>query len=317
MAKVLITPRSLTRAGHPSFELLDKAGYEVVYCTPGQQPDEGELIRLLPGCIGYLAGVEKVSARALEAADILRVISRNGSGTDNIDAEAARRKGITICKTEGANAKGVAELAIGLMYALARSIAFHDGRLKSESWERRKGFELEGRTLGMIGCGRIGEETAMRALGIGMNVLAYRRKPDKGFAPGKEFRWASLDEVIEQADVLSLHRPANPDGSPVVTAELLGRMKKGALLINTARGSLIDDRAVLAALEQGRLAGAATDVYDKEPPQDYSLARHERVIATPHIGAFTEESVERATVAAVENIIQTLKAGAAAEDAQQ
>jgi D-3-phosphoglycerate dehydrogenase len=107
--------------------------------------------------------------------------------------------------------------------------------------------------------------------------------------------------------VLSLHRPANSDGTPVVTAEVLGRMKKGALLINTARGSLVDDRAVLAALEEGRLAGVATDVYEKEPPADYALARHQRVIATPHIGAFTEESVERATVAAVENIIETLR----------
>jgi D-3-phosphoglycerate dehydrogenase len=307
MAKVLITPRSLTKAGHPSFEQLKKAGYEVVYCTPGQQPDEAELVRLLPGCIGYLAGVEKVSARALEAADILEVISRNGSGTDNIDAEAAKRKGITICKTEGANAKGVAELTIGLMYALARSIPFHDAKLKFQTWERRKGFELEGRTLGMIGCGQIGEETAVRALGIGMKVLAYRRNPDKAFAPSEKFRWASLEEVIGQSDVLSLHRPANSDGSPVVTAELLGRMKKGSLLINTARGSLLDDKAVLAALDQGHLAGVATDVYEKEPPEDYSLAQHGRVIATPHIGAFTDESVERATVAAVENIIETLK----------
>ncbi|MBN1838038.1 MAG: phosphoglycerate dehydrogenase [Spirochaetales bacterium] len=307
MPKVLITPRSLTKAGHPSFELLEKAGYEVVYCTPGQQPDEAELVGLLPGCIGYLAGVERVSARALEAADILEVISRNGSGTDNIDAEAAKRKGITICKTEGANAKGVAELTIGLIYALARALPYHDGKLKARSWERRKGIELEGRTLGMIGCGQIGEETARRALGIGMKVLAYRRHPNRSFAPSKDFRWASLDEVIEGADVLSLHRPANPDGSPVVTAALLKRLKKGALLINTARGSLLDDRAVLAALEEGRLAGVATDVYDKEPPEDWSLARHERVIATPHIGAFTEESVERATVAAVENIIETLK----------
>ena len=307
MAKVLITPRSLTRAGHPSFELLKQAGYEVVYCTPGQQPDEAELIRLLPGCIGYLAGVEKVTAGALEAADILKVISRNGSGTDNVDAEAAKRKGITICKTEGANAKGVAELTIGLIYALARSLAFHDARLKTQTWERRKGIELEGRTLGMIGCGQIGEETAVRALGIGMKVLAYRRNPDKGFAPGQDFRWASLDEVIEQSDVLSLHRPANADGSPVVTAALLKRMKKGALLVNTARGSLLDDKAVLAALDEGRLAGVATDVYEKEPPADWSLAGHDRVIATPHIGAFTDESVERATVAAVQNIIDTLK----------
>ena len=307
MAKILITPRSLTRSGHPSLRLLEQAGYQVVYCTPGQQPDETELVRLLPGCLGYLAGVEKVSARALEAADVLKVISRNGSGVDNIDIEAAQRRGIRICRSDGANAKGVAELTIALMFALARSIGFHDAGLKSETWERRKGFELEGRILGLIGCGRIGEETALRALGIGMKVLAYRRNPDTGFSPSRDFRWASRKEVVEQADVLSLHRPANPDGSPLVSAELLARMKKGALLINTARGSLIDDRAVLAALADGSLAGVATDVYEREPPEDYALVKHERVIATPHIGAFTQESVERATVAAVENIIATLK----------
>jgi D-3-phosphoglycerate dehydrogenase len=306
MAKVLVTPRSLTRSGHPSLDLLRQAGHEVVFCTPGRQPTEDELVGLLPGCIGYLAGVEKVSAKALEAADILKVISRNGSGVDNIDLQAARARGIAVCAAEGANAKGVAELTIALMYALARAVALHDRRLKEQAWERWRGFELEGRTLGLIGCGRIGEETAKRALGIGMNVLAYRRNPDKDFAPSDRFRWAPLEEVIGEADVISLHRPASPDGSAIITEEVLTRMKSGALLINTARGSLIDDRAVLAALEEGRLAGVATDVWEQEPPEEYSLARHERVIATPHIGAYTEESVERATVAAVRNIIDTL-----------
>jgi D-3-phosphoglycerate dehydrogenase len=307
MAKVLVTPRSLTRSGHPALKLLEQEGHEVLFCTPGQQPGEAELIRLLPGCAGYLAGVEKVSAAAIDAAGELKVISRNGSGVDNIDLEAAARRGITVCRTEGANAKGVAELTIGLMYALARSLHSHDAGMKARQWERRRGFELEGRTLGLIGCGQIGEETAVRALGIGMNVLAYRRNPDPGFSPARNFRWATLEEVIGQSDVISLHRPANPDGSPFITAELIGRMKKGVLLVNTARGSLLDDRAVLAALEEGRIAGVATDVYEREPPAQWELARHERVIATPHIGAFTQESVERATVAAVENIITALK----------
>jgi phosphoglycerate dehydrogenase-like enzyme len=307
MSKVLITPRSLTRDGHPSLDLLKDAGYEVVFATPGKQPDEAELIELLPGCVGYLAGVEKISAKALDAASALKVISRNGSGIDNIDLEAAKGHGITICKTEGANAKGVAELTIALMFSLARFIPFHDEKMKTKTWERRKGLELENRTLGLIGCGQIGTETAVRALGLGMEVVAYRRHPDRSFAPSERFSWVQLDELLSRSDVVSLHWPANPDGTPVVTAQLIGRMKKGVLLINTARASLIDEKAVLDALEGGTIAGVATDVYAKEPPEDYTLVNHDRVIATPHLGGYTEESVDRATTEAVHNIIGTLK----------
>jgi D-3-phosphoglycerate dehydrogenase len=307
MDKILITPRSLTRDGHPSLDLLKEAGYGLVFSTPGKQPDESELTGLLPGCVGYLAGVETISAKALEAAADLKVISRNGSGIDNIDLPAAKRLGIAIRKTEGANAKGVAELTIGLIFALARFIPFHDEKMKTRTWERRKGLEIEGRTLGLIGCGQIGQETAVRALGLGMGVVAYRRHPDRSFAPSDRFRWVQLDELLERSEVISLHRPANSDGSPVVTGELLGRMKSGVLLINTARASLLEEKAVLDALNRGTLAGVATDVYVKEPPEDYTLISHDRVIATPHLGGFTEESVDRATTEAVRNIIETLK----------
>jgi phosphoglycerate dehydrogenase-like enzyme len=307
MNKVLISPRSLTRDGHPSLKLLEEAGYDVVFATPGKQPTEEELLQLLPGCIGYLAGVEKISAQALQAAKELKVISRNGSGIDNIDLEAAEKAGIEICRTEGANAKGVAELAIGSMFALARFLPFHDGRMKEEKWERRKGFELEGKTLGLIGCGQIGKETALRALGVGMQVKAFRRNPDRSFAPSEKFVWTTMEELLETADVISLHRPANPDGTPVVNADMISRMKKGVLLINTARASLVDDDAVLQALESGQIAGMATDVYVTEPPEEFKLVKHDRVIATPHLGGFTRESVDRATTEAVKNIIETLK----------
>ncbi len=306
MNKVLITPRSLTREGHPSFDLLRDAGYEIVYATPGKQPSEDELIEKLPGCIGYLAGVEKISAKALETAKDLEVISRNGSGIDNIDLDAAKRLGIVICRTEGANAKGVAELAVGLMFALVRFIPFHDAKLKDETWERRKGVELEGRTLGLIGCGQIGTETAVRALGLGMNVVAYRRHPDRSFSPSDRFGWVSFDVLIQKSDIISLHRPANPSGEPVIDRTAIGKMKKGVFIINTARASLIDEKALLEGLNSGRIAGFATDVYVSEPPDDFSLVKHDRVIATPHMGGFTNESVDRATREAVENIITTL-----------
>lgn len=306
MNKILVTPRSLTKGGHPALELLKKAGYEVVFSTPGKQPDEDELMRLLPGCVGYLAGVEKVSSKVLEAAKGLKVISRNGTGVDNIDLEAAARLGVRICRAEGANAMGVAELTIGLMFALVRLIPFHDDMMKKGKWERRKGCELRGRTLGLIGCGQIGKEVALRALGLGMEVLAYRRNPDRSFSPSEKFRWVTFDELVERSHIISLHLPATTTGEPVITSGVIARMKKGVYLINTARASLIDEKAVLNALDDGQIAGFATDVYSEEPPKDLTLVKHERIISTPHLGGFTDESVDRATEEAVRNLLNSL-----------
>jgi D-3-phosphoglycerate dehydrogenase len=307
MEKILITPRSLTREGHPSLDLLKDAGYEIVFTTPGKQPSEEELLEKLPGCVGYLAGVEQISKRVLESARELKVISRNGTGIDNIDLDAARRLNIDICRTEGANAKGVAELTIALMFSLVRYIPFHNEEIKSERWERRKGIELEEKTIGLVGCGQIGMETALRSLGLGMRVLAYRRHPDLSFAPSERFGWVSFEELLSKSDIISLHRPADPAGKPVITEDSIRKMKRGIYIINTARASLLDESAVLKALEEGRIAGVATDVYAKEPPEEYSLFKHERVIATPHLGGYTEESVDRATIGAVENLINALK----------
>ncbi len=303
MARVLVTPRSVTKGGHPALARIEAAGHEVVFCTPGQQPDEAELLRLLPGCEGYLAGVEPITARVLEAAAGLRVVSRNGTGIDNIDLAAAERLGISVCRAEGANARGVAELTLGLILALARSIPFSDAALKKGGWERRKGIELIGRRLGVVGCGRIGRTVAEFGLALGMEVVAYDVCPPPSLMP-PGFRYASLDEVLAQADVLTLHCP--PLGRPLIDADALGRMKPGVLIVNTARHELIDADALLAALERGTVAGAAIDVYAKEPPGCDPLASHPRVIATPHIGGFTEESVDRAVDTAVENLLAFL-----------
>ena len=307
MDKILISPRSLTKDGHPSLSLLEEAGYKIVYATPGKQPSEEELLEKLPGCVGYLAGVEKISKKVLEAAKELKVISRNGTGVDNIDLEAAKQLNISIRRTEGANAKGVAELTIALMFDLVRNISFHDAKMKSKRWERKKGIELEEKVLGLVGCGQIGKEITLRVLGLGMKVVAYRRNPDQSFAPSERFSWVSFDELLEQSDIISLHRPAEPSGKPVITEDVIKKMKKGIYIINTARASLLDESAVLIALKDGHVAGIATDVFLKEPPEEFSLVKHERVIATPHLGGYTKESVDRATVRAVENLIDALK----------
>lgn len=302
MARILVTPRSATKSGHPALEPLREAGHEVVFCTPGAMPDEDELLRLLPGCEGYLAGVEPITARVLEAAASLRVIARNGTGVDNIDLAAAERCGIRVCAAAGANARGVAELTLGLMLSLVRAIPFSDATVKAGRWDRRKGVELNGRTLGLVGCGHIGRMVAELALAFGMNVAAFDVTPDPAFAPSDRFRFAPLDEVMATADILSLHCP--PTGHSLVDADALSTMKTGVYIVNTARADLIDAAALLTALDEGKVAGAGMDVFDHESGDDTALPQHERVIATPHIGAFTDESAHRAVEAAVRNLLK-------------
>jgi D-3-phosphoglycerate dehydrogenase / 2-oxoglutarate reductase len=306
--KILVTPRAVTRGGHPSLAHLDAAGYEILLSPAARQPTEEELIHLLPGCVGYLAGVEQVTQRVLDAAVDLRVISRNGTGVDSIDIEAAERRGIPVLRAEGANARAVAELAVGLMFALARDIPQCDRWVKGGEWKRGNGVELEEKTLGLVGCGRIGRAVAKMALGVGLKVVAYDAFPDESFAPSHHFRHGSLEEVLAKSDFLSFHCPPPSGGRPILDSAELAKMKRGSFLINTARHEVLDSEAVLAALDSGQLAGAALDVFDAEPPRDTRLARHPRIIATAHIGAFTRESVDRAMYAAVENLLRALKA---------
>ena len=305
--KILITPRSLTRDGHPSLAKLEDAGYELVFSTPGAFPSEDELLEKLPGCVGYLAGVEQISAKVIDAATGLKAISRNGTGVDSVDTDAAERNGVQVLRAAGANARGVAELTFGHILAAVRSIPFSDAAMKQQRWERRKGVELIGRTLGLVGCGVIGRLVAQFALAFDMDVVAYDPFADESFKPSDRFKFGSLDDVVAGSDVISLHCPAQSDGSPLIDAAAIEKMCDGVYIINTARASLLDDAAVLAGLESGKIAGVVVDAFDPEPPTDWTLAGHEKVISSPHIGGFTSESIDRAVSVAVENLIEALK----------
>ncbi len=302
--KIAITPRSLSAAGHPALSELTDTGFELVFPAPGATPGERSLLEHLPDCVGWLAGVEPISAKVLDGAPRLKVISRNGVGVDNIDREAALRNGVAIERAVGANARGVAELAIALMLAGFRHIPWSDAHLRGGDWQRRKGIEAKGRTLGVVGCGAIGQTVAEIALGLGMNVLGYDPYPADGFAPDG-FKFASLDAVLDGADAVSLHCP--PGSVPLIDASAVARMKQGCVLINTARSELIDETAVLEGLDSSRLASFATDVYPVEPPAMTSLLTHERTILMPHAGGFTDESVSRATTIAVRNLLKVLR----------
>lgn len=303
--KIAVTPRSLSRTGHPALRALTDAGYEVIFPTPGRQPTLDELRGFLPGCVGYLAGVEAIPADVLALCPGLKVISRNGVGVDTIDLAAAQAMGIAVEKALGANSRGVAELAISLMLAGLRHIPWSDQQIKQGNWSRREGIEVCGRTVGVVGCGQIGKYVVQMAVGLGMAALGHDLYPDPAFAQTRRFSYVDINTLLSQADIVSLHCP--PAERPLIDAAALDLMKPGAYLINTARAALVDDQAVLQALDNGKLRGFATDVYDREPPEVTPLLRHERVITTPHAGGLTEESIERATETAVQNLLKVLE----------
>jgi D-3-phosphoglycerate dehydrogenase len=303
--RIAITPRSLSGVHHPALAALEAEGYELVFPSPGRVPSPEELRATIPGCVGYLAGTERIDEALLSRAPSLRVVSRNGVGVDAVDLQAAERLGVTVVTAPASNAQGVAELAVTLLLALARRIPWHDARLKHDDWSRRQGIEVAGRTLGVIGCGQIGQRVTRMALGLGMRVRAFDAYPSPSFDPGDGFEWAELAGVLD-ADFITLHAPGSPDG-PLIDAAALAAMRPGGFLVNTARASLVDLDAVLDALRSGRLAGFATDVFDTEPPEPHPLFTDDRVIVTPHLGGYTEESVDRAAEAAVGNLLRVLR----------
>lgn len=304
--KILVTPRSVTVDGHPALQRCVDAGFEIVMGPAGRQPTEEELIELLPGCVGYLAGVEPVTARVLAVATELNVISRNGVGMDNIDAAAAATKQIHISTAAGSNARGVSELTLGLMLGLARNLPENHTTLREGQWVRRRGFELEGKTLGLVGCGRIGQLVAHMGKALGMTVTGFDPFAETLAGRDLPIRFAPMDEVIAGADIVSLHCPPPDDGKPIINEAAIASTRAGVLLINTARFDLIDELAVLAGLNSGQIGGLGLDVFAEEPPRDLTLLQHPRVIATSHVGGFTNESVDRAMDQAVSNLLEKL-----------
>jgi len=251
----------------------------------------------------------KVTKAVIEAAPKLRVIARAGTGVDNVDLEAASTRGIIVMNAPGANSISVAELAMGQLLALARHLPAADAAMKARKWEKKKfaGIELRGKTLGLVGLGRIGQEVASRARSFGMQIVAHDPFISADLAEQLGARLLTLDEVFAEADFLSLHLPVTPQTRHLVNADRLAKAKKGIRIINTARGELIDDQALAAAIDSGQVAGAALDVFHQEPPADWTLVEKPGVVASPHIAASTAEAQELVgveTAAAVRDYLQ-------------
>lgn len=273
-------------------ELLTAEGWNID-ARSGRTPDQ--LASDLADADGLIIrSATKVTPALIAAAPRLRVIARAGTGVDNVDIDAASARGIVVMNAPGANSISVAELALGLILSLARHVPAADAAMKQGKWDKKRflGEEVRNKTLGLAGLGRIGQEVARRATAFGMHVVAHDPFISEQVATDLGVELITLDDLFTRADYVSLHMPSNEKTRHMVNAERLARARKGIRIINTARGDLIDETALADAIDTGHVAGAALDVFQKEPPPDPRLQNLPQVVATPHIAASTREGQE-------------------------
>lgn len=306
--KILVTPTSFNaNSRSKARDLLESYSGDIVFNPYGRPLNADEIVPLLEGVDGYIAGLDYITADVLEKApDCLKAISRYGAGYDRVDISAAEKRGITVTNTPGVNSESVADLAFGLMLSAARKIPVLDRKVRSGEWPRTTGVEIYGKTIGIFGLGAVGKGIARRARGFSMNILAYDPFLDRAFAEANGIRECTADELLRESDIISLHLPLNENTRKIINREAIAKMKQGAIIINTARGGLIDEAAAYEALKDGRLGGLGLDAFEKEPPGNSPLFELENVVVTPHAGAHTAEAAENMGIVAVQNLIDVL-----------
>ena len=300
--KVLITD-GLEKEGidinNTAGEAVDKKDIEAV-----------ELLQIVGEYDGLIVrGRTKVTKEVFDAARNLKVVGRAGVGVDNIDLEAAKAHGVTVVNAPTATTIAVAELAFGLMLSLVREIPRGDAGMKQEKWLKKElmGTEIYGKTLGIVGYGNIGRRLSKYAQSLGMKVICYNRHRDLDEVRSTGAEPVLLEDVITQSDIISFHLPLNADSKHMINDEAFAKMKDGVLIVDVARGGIIEEAALLRALESGKVAGAALDVYEKEPPVDWTLVRHPKVIAVPHIGGQTKEAQTRVAIDIASEVMNALQ----------
>lgn len=307
LGKVLITAKSVS-SSHAALQFLTDAGCEVVIESTPVPWDERWLIEKTRDVDGLIFAMEPVSRQLLEAAERLKIIARPGVGYDTVDVAAATRRGVAVTVAAGANDQSVADFAFGLLLMGARGIDQGARSVQQHGWERAVGIEAWGKTLVIVGLGRIGKAVARRARGFDMRVLAVTETRDPAFAAENGIEYADLEDALSQADFVSLNAPLTPETDNLMNERTLGLLKPGAFLVNTSRGGLIDEHALAAAVRRGHLAGAAVDVLRVQGANSPSpLIGVPGIIVTPHMATFSRESMERVALAAAKSIVAALR----------
>ncbi len=287
MPKVLITPEALVRADGPHISLLNEAGFEIAFPENAQFTrglgDEKEGVEVLSGVDAVIAGSEHITAWMLDRLPQLRVIARNGVGYDRVDVPAATARNIVVSITPKSIHEAAAEHALALLLAVSKHIVSSDRAMRAGQWRQGLIEPVRKKTIGILGLGRIGRSMAIRSAALGMTMIAHDAFPDKAFAQEHNIELVDFDTLVERCDVLSIHCPNTPDTRGMIDRDVLARMKPTAILINTARGAIVNETDLIAALQNGTIQGAGLDVFEQEPPpKDSPLFEMDNVVLTPH-----------------------------------
>jgi len=303
MKKVLITDNL-----HEScIDIFKENSFEVDF-KPGLSEDE--IVDIIEAYnVHIVRSATKVTKRIITAGSNLELIGRAGTGVDNIDVEAASKKGIIVMNTPGGNTISAAELAFSLIMALCRNIAQADQSMKEGRWDRKKyaGVELYGKKLGVIGLGKIGREVARRAMGFDMEILGYDPVLTKSLAGELGINLVELEDIYKNSDIITVHVPLTEDTRNLISYEEIKMCTDGVRIINCARGGIVDEQAVIDGIESGKISGAAFDVYNEEPPENRKLIDHPKIICTPHLGASTKDAQEKVAKQIADQIIHYYK----------
>lgn len=301
--KVLVTPRSFGKTDPEAYDILESAGFEIVRNSTNGIMNEEQLKTHLADCDGVIIGVDPLTKDVLAAAPKLKAIAKYGVGLDNIDLDYCKERGIKVSKTVGANSDAVADFAFALILAVARQIVTIDKNCRQGNWKKLTSIDVSGQTIGILGMGAIGRGVAMRAKGFNMKVLGYDVLWDDKFAENNNIIRSSLEEIYREADFISLHLPLIPETQNIIGKEQLKAMKGNAILINTARGGLIDENALYDALKLKQIYGAGIDAFSQEPLNDIRWYDLENIVIGSHAAASTIGSTEKMGRIAAQNIV--------------
>ena len=308
MPKCLIAPMTLARVDGPWKQLLVDNGFELVLPPKAAQLTEDELIEQLRGIEASLAGSEPYTRRVLQAHPQLKVIARAGVGFDAVDVKAATDHGVAVCTTPGTNQDAVAEFTFAMMLALAKELVPQHLSVKAGGWPRKALVPLRGRTLGIVGLGRIGKAVAIRGEVFGMKLLAYEPMPDHAFCKEHGVTLVALEQLLAESDFVTVHVPLMPESKHLINKKSLALMKPTAYLINTARGGLVHEGDLAEALKAKKIAGAGIDVFEKEPPGTSPLFALDNVVLAPHAAGVDLQSRDDMAYSSARSIV-TLKKG--------
>ena len=308
MKKVLITARSFSRdPNKPANRVLAEQGYQVDYYPKGQLSAE-EMRGIVPGYDALIVGIDRVDSTVIDAGKKLRVICMHGTGTDHIDVGYAGKQKILVGNAPGGNTNAVAELTVGLMIDAARQVSYSAHEVTAEKWVRRVGRELSGKTVGLVGLGFIGRRVVQLLSGFNVEIMAFDLQQDLDFSTKYGFRYESMETLLAESDFISLHVPLTEKTRYMIGKAQFRKMKDGVILVNTARGALIEEQALCEALASGKVMAAGLDAIEMEPlPADSILRKHDNVIVTAHIAASTMEAADTVDMVNAQTVVSVLE----------